>query len=254
MSIKLACHVHSDWSYDGRYSLQALATIFARHGYDAVLTTEHDRGFDEERRQRHREACQAASTERILVIPGIEYSDPANRIHILVWGDVPFIGCSIETGSTLTAAAEGRGVAVMAHPARRQAWRAFQPEWLRHLAGIEVWNRKTDGWCPGKQAAALIQQTGLPAFVGMDFHDRRQLFPLATILDGETVSESAILAALAGGAFESRALGLPVTKFRGRLLGSLLRSAEFGRRRAAAIYRMLSVTKRASRPPSTHAQ
>ena len=62
MRIRVACHVHSDWSYDGKWSLPEIAEAFSKRGYRAVMLTEHDQGFDETRRQEHRKACQAAST------------------------------------------------------------------------------------------------------------------------------------------------------------------------------------------------
>ena len=36
--VRVAAHVHSDWSYDGTWSLSKIATTFARLGYDAVLS------------------------------------------------------------------------------------------------------------------------------------------------------------------------------------------------------------------------
>ena len=95
--VRTACHVHSTWSYDGKWPLQDLAKSFSRRGYRAVLITEHDQGFSESKRLDHRAACQKASDADILLVPGIEYSDPANVIHLLVWGDVPFYRLWIHT-------------------------------------------------------------------------------------------------------------------------------------------------------------
>ncbi|MEX0746110.1 MAG: hypothetical protein WD118_10960, partial [Phycisphaeraceae bacterium] len=91
-SITAAVHMHSDWSYDGEWPLDRLAACFARRGCRVLLMSEHDRGFDEARWQAYRQACQAASTDRLLLVPGMEYSDPTNTIHILTWGEAPFLG------------------------------------------------------------------------------------------------------------------------------------------------------------------
>ena len=65
----------------------------------------------------------------------------------------------------LEAAARHGGVAVLAHPARRAASECFRPELARHLAGVEVWNRKYDGWAPGELASTLaITSLGLGVF------------------------------------------------------------------------------------------
>ncbi len=102
-TIRVASHVHSDWSYDGRWSLEELAAGFARRGYHAVLMAEHDRGFDDARWAEYRQTCAQASRE-ILLVPGIEYSDPTNSVHVPVWGDIPFIGEGLETAVTVEAA------------------------------------------------------------------------------------------------------------------------------------------------------
>ena len=97
MTAWCACHIHSSWSYDGRWSLKEIAAEFARRGFRVVMITEHDRGFTEERRLMHREACAEARASAMLIIPGIEYSDAANNVHVLVWGSVPFLGEGVPT-------------------------------------------------------------------------------------------------------------------------------------------------------------
>src|SRR4029077_10598325 len=87
-----ACHVHSTWSYDGSWQLEALSAKFAQRGCRVLMMTEHDRGFTASRLTQYRGACEKASSDKILVMPGIEYSDAANRVHVLVWGSVPFLG------------------------------------------------------------------------------------------------------------------------------------------------------------------
>ena len=181
--IPAVSHVHSEWSYDGSWKLDELVHEFSGRGYQVMLTTEHDRGFTESRWADYRAACRQASTEKLLIVPGIEYSDPENIIHILTWGDVPFLGENLRTRTVLEAVQKAGGVAVMAHPSRRKAWQRFDAAWSEYLTGIEIWNRKTDGWRPSPDARALLAASGCAPFVGMDFHERRQLFPLTMALD-----------------------------------------------------------------------
>ena len=161
MTVLAACHVHSELSYDGSYTLEALSDKFSRAGYRVLLMTEHDRGFSPERLRQLREMCGAASTSDLLVIPGIEYSDASNQVHILVWGDVPFLGENLPTTETLRGVKEAGGVAVFAHPFRRNAWQRFEPSWGEALAGIEVWNRKYDGFAPNRIAQELQRSVGV---------------------------------------------------------------------------------------------
>ena len=82
-TIRAAAHVHSDWSYDASWALPDLARAFARRGYDVVLMAEHDRGFDAERWAAYRMTCAAASSDRILLVPGMEYEDADNVVPVI---------------------------------------------------------------------------------------------------------------------------------------------------------------------------
>ena len=64
-SVRVAGHVHSDWSYDGTFAgLERIAAEFGRRGYGAVLVAEHDRTFDAERLGRASRGVRAASCAR----------------------------------------------------------------------------------------------------------------------------------------------------------------------------------------------
>ena len=143
------------------------------------MMTEHDRGFTKEKWIAYQVACAEASTPELLIVPGIEYSDPSNTIHILVWGCGEFFGENLGTSELLRRVNQHGGVAVFAHPSRLAAWKSFDPAWISCLLGIEVWNRKTDGWAPSRLALPLLENTGLVRFAGLDFHNRRQFFPMS---------------------------------------------------------------------------
>jgi len=245
MEILAACHVHSVWSYDGSWELDALSRSFSDRGYRVLMMTEHDLGFSEQRLKEYREACSKASSDNILVVPGIEYSDAANRVHVLVWGDVPFLGEGLPTGEMLVRVGSAGGLAVLAHPSRREAWKSFEPSWAQALLGIEVWNRKYDGWAPSKNADTLLHATGAIPFVGLDFHTDRQFFALGMALDvyGE-ISEHLVLDALRAKRCSARAFKLPVSQSAVRSAIPVLRMAERGRRTVASLVRRARKKKR----------
>jgi predicted metal-dependent phosphoesterase TrpH len=182
MEVIATCHVHSEWSYDGRFSLRELSEKFSHRGSRILLMTEHDRGFTSRRFEEYRDACAEASSDKILVVPGIEYSDPANRVHVLVWG-VPFLGEGLPTGEMLEAVHSAEGAAVLAHPSRRGVWQDFERQWAERLTGVEVWNRKYDGWAPSRNAPQLLQSRKSIQFVGLDFTptDNCFLYPWRSI-------------------------------------------------------------------------
>jgi hypothetical protein len=239
------CHVHSKWSYDGSWSLEALSAKFSRRGCRVLMMTEHDRGFTASHLDQYREACAQASSREILVVPGIEYSDAANRVHVLVWGPVPFLGEGLPTTKMLDAVHTAGGLAVLAHPSRRDAWMSFDPCWTERLLGIETWNRKYDGWAPSKTAPALMKTSGAIPFVGLDFHTQRQSFPLTMALDmDETISEEAILNCLRSRRCHPRAFGLPLNESLVSKVLPVLGMAERSRRMVASIARHSRVSAR----------
>jgi len=238
MEFLAAFHIHSKWSYDGSWSLEDLAAKFRSRGSRILMMTEHDRGFSTSRLDQYREMCARASSRDFLVLPGVEYSDAANRVHILVWGPVPFIGEGLPTGETLSAVRAAGGLAVLAHPSRRDAWRYFDPSWADRLLGIEVWNRKYDGWAPSQTAPSLVRDSGALPFAGLDFHTQRQSFPLEMVLElEEPISEESVLNCLRARRCQARAFGLLFNQSLVRTALPVLKVAELSRRRAASIAR-----------------
>jgi len=231
--IKVAAHVHSEWSHDASWTLPDLARFFRRRGFDAVLMSEHDDGFDAERWTDFRRACAAASLPGLLLVPGIEYADTDNVVHIPVWGELPFLGSGLGTGSLLRRAREEGGFSVFAHPWRRDAWRRAD-EWLADLSAIEIWNRKYDGWAPRAEAVAFARRHMLAPFVSLDFHTRRQYFPLGLTMeiDGPATRES-VYAGLSSGRFKPTFLGATAMAFTQGFAASALSAIESARRYSA---------------------
>lgn len=240
---RFAVHAHSDWSYDGHYPLPTVARLLACLGYRGVLMSEHDRGFDEDRWGAYREACARASSDRFLVVPGIEYSSPDNVLHVPVWGELPFLGEGLETAAMLGAVGEHRGAAVFAHPSRLDAWQRFDPEWTRHLLGLEVWNVKQDGYAPSAEGIDLWHRhPGLIPFADLDFHTGRHLFPLAMELRGEGPwTRPGVYAALRGRQLRGLAFTGPVESFtrgeRRRRALTLERAHQWAFRRVKRVVR-----------------
>jgi predicted metal-dependent phosphoesterase TrpH len=181
--IRAVLHAHSEWSYDAKWTLPAMARLFGGLGFHAVLMTEHDQGFKPDSYQRYRDACAEASTAKCRLIPGIEYSSPDNNIHILTSGLPRFLGEGRPVEHTIKDVQNEGGLAVFAHPVRRGAWKLFEDGWIPYLDGIEAWNRKSDGIAISPTGLELLERTGLPPTAGSDFHTLKQLFPLYHRLD-----------------------------------------------------------------------
>lgn len=231
-SIRLAAHVHSSWSYDGQWPLEKIARAFRWLRCDVVLMAEHDRGFDEPRWNEYQQACRDTSTEDMLLVPGIEYSDPDNVVHVVVWGDsVPFLGAGKDTLDVLLAARDHDAVTLFAHPWRRDAVLRYRPTWAPLLTGAEIWNRKYDGVAPNPRAKTFVEQENLTPFVSLDFHTGRQLMPLALSASSSRAKSLAeILAMLRSDAFRPELLTIPAVRLTRGAGGTAIRSLERTRR------------------------
>lgn len=242
MTVLAACHIHSNWSYDGSYTIEALSEKFSRAGYRVLMMTEHDRGFSPERFCQLRQLCDKASTKDLLIIPGIEYSDAANQVHVLVWGDVPFLGENLPTKEMLGKVKEAGGVAVFAHPFRRNAWQCFERSWGEALSGIEVWNRKYDGWALNRIAQDLQRSVGAIPFVGLDFHTQKQFFPLGMAMDIDSaVTEQAVLDSIRSRRVNPRVFGFEVEGELVRHALPILGVAEASRKKCAKASRKMKL-------------
>jgi hypothetical protein len=209
-------------------------------GFSAVLTTEHDESLDDDRWKGYRQACAEVSTCRIVVVPGVEYSDASNTVHMLVWGDrMPFLGARKDTDLLLRDVRHLGGLAVLAHPTRKDAWERFDVTWAPFLLGIEQWNRKVDGIAPSREAAALLRMmSGLVPFVGLDFHRWNQFYPLSMGLrvDGN-LSEKTVLMALRDRRAIANAYGISLRRFTTGRCNKAVTAAEHFRRRLRKCFK-----------------
>jgi hypothetical protein len=227
-----AMHIHSDWSHDGRWPLSKLASAFGKAGYRFIFTTEHDVSFDGCKWESYRQACAEARNERVIIVPGIEYSDPTNAVHVLVWSDGPFLGAGLKTADLLEKVRALNGMAVLAHPSRRNAYRIFDLSLASFLLGVEQWNRKVDGVAPGREATEILNRVPeLAPFVGLDFHAANQFFPLSMALEVDGgFSVQGALGALKNRRFSAQAFGISIKKFTAGCCGKAADRAERFRR------------------------
>lgn len=219
-------HAHSTWSYDGKWPLEKIVSTCKMLGIEVVLMSEHENFFDEERWQNYKIACAEVSKNGCTVIPGIEYNDPENRVHILTWGNDHFLGNMLPTLELLKRAKENNCVTILAHPSNKGASDILSEEHFQLLTGIEVWNRKSDGLAISPEAMDILSHHEhlIPTF-GIDFHSPKQLFPLINIIKTTSRTQESILESLRTRNIYAKAFGLslsfwssPPGNFAGRTL------------------------------------
>ena len=87
----------------------------------------------------------------------------------------------------------------------------------------------------------FAERESLAPFASLDFHTRRQFFPLAMRLDVEgPVDTTAIIRALEARRFRPELLGIPVAALTDGLPAATLRITEIGRRALRAPARMVT--------------
>src|SRR5262245_38303712 len=135
-------HVHSDFSYDGKHTLEELASLAKNRGYSFVGMTDHSDTFDADKMAAFVKACRRLSDPELLLIPGIEFNCE-NDFHLMGLG----IEClpDVEIKDPIVVAqfirAQG-GLAIVSHPSR-YAYR--MPSGIEtEIHGIEVWNASYD--------------------------------------------------------------------------------------------------------------
>ena len=234
--MKCVAHVHSDWSYDGHYSLLELKEIFKRWGVKCLLMSEHDRTFNSEKWDRYQKACDAESDNNFLIIPGIEYSCPNNIIHILVWGNLPFMGAGLEPHLLFDKLQKHKYFAVWAHPEHKKAYRIFDDNWLKFLHGIEIWNRKSNGIKPSRLSYYLAKKHSLILFGGPDFHTLKQAFPLCMHGELKVKKDNDYIHQIHNMRF--KVMGIPGTWFIGGLLFIGCWILEWTRKKSLVLIRM----------------
>ena len=160
--------------------------------------------------------------------PGWSTRTRKRRARAGLGEDLPFLGERRPTSEVLHEASEAGGFAVFAHPWRRDACSRYRNEWTPFLSAVEIWNRHYDGIAPNPAGLGFARAAGLQPFVALDFHTRRQFFPLALLLDvEEPLSAAAVVDALHAGRFRSDLAGIPAHR-----LARGLSAAPTGRRGA----------------------
>jgi hypothetical protein len=99
------------------------------------------------------------------------------------------------------------------------------------LNAIEIWNRKYDGIAPSRQLRQFAVQQSIDPFVSLDFHTKRQFFPLAmSVTLSKEPSVISIVNAIRDGDFRPEFFGMSALRFTRGIEGTALRSLEKFRR------------------------
>lgn len=197
-------HVHSIFS-DGEAPLERIVQAFAAKGVNFIAVSDHAEVFSDDRMERYVTLCEALSSARLLVIPGLEFALKGGTIHILGYGVRKRVrASSIE--QLVDGIHDAGGIAVLAHPPVGSL-NIVEPV-KDKLDGIEVWNVRYDGpVAPRAQSFQLLQKVRrsnpkAAAYCGIDLHKMDQARkPVYVELEANTLGRDAILDAFRLGQF-----------------------------------------------------
>lgn len=222
MTIDCLLHVHSSFSYDSQTDLAVIAEKVRRENIQCVLMAEHNNFMNAEQTAALVRRCEELSDDRLLIVPGLELALAANRIHLLAFGVRRYIGSSgvdCTFASLIEKVHEDGGLAVLAHPSHRGAAGLVEPQDLRRLDGIEIWNVKNGNkFVPTVPDLRLLERVRAAegrafGFAGLDWHHANRFSRLVVRVDAPRLDRDAIFSELRHGRFSvrSRFLSVPST-------------------------------------------
>lgn len=183
-------HVHSDYSHDGRDSLERIREFALERDLSFVGLTDHAEDFDGPTFARFVEHCAALSDRSVTLVPGLEFRFEGYKgLHLLALG----LGSWIEPRTPEEWASTAPKVArftVLAHPVltRYQVPDAV----LAAIDAVEVWNAAYNTrFLPDASAIRLLHSVrrSRPEVVGtagLDQHDSRNDRETRIVLDRPT--------------------------------------------------------------------
>ena len=205
--IRVALHVHSTLSHDGRHTFTELSEWFRARGFHAVAMGEHSQDMTPEKVQALVGGCAANSTPDFCMIPGVEFTCAGEGLHVLG------AGCTRLTPETDPVRVarhirDSDGFAVLAHP-KRQNWQ-HAPELIRAVQAVEVWNIAYDGKympapdAPHRYRAMRATNAELLAIASHDFHRKAGFYDMALEMDVDVISRATVLSNLRRGHYRVR--------------------------------------------------
>jgi len=199
-------HVHSNYSHDGRDSLASLATFAAERGIGFIGLTDHAEDFSEARWREYVAECDAASTDGVRLIPGLEFRFAGFRgLHLLAFGLTRWIEPTTPD-EFITLATPAARLTAVAHPIL--AGYDVPASVRAGIDAVEVWNATYNTrYLPDPNAFRLLHEMqrtrpGIVCFAGLDQHDASNDRQTRVLVRAEHAGDP--LGALKAGRFENR--------------------------------------------------
>jgi len=185
--MKADLHIHSNFSNDGKSTVDEILAAAAERGLGCIAITDHN-SFEA--------YGLVKDNGKIIVIPGIEVSSEEG--HILAYGidrDIPR-GMTIK--ETIDKIREAGGVAFAAHPYRWWSGLGEKNTLENDFDGIEALNARSTA-SSNRSSEALAARIGKPVSAGSDAHTPQYIGDgIVELPDGITTWQEALNAVMEG--------------------------------------------------------
>jgi predicted metal-dependent phosphoesterase TrpH len=183
-----AIHIHSDYSHDGRDSLERLRDFGLQRDLSFLALSDHAEDLNAGTFEEYRMRCAELSDERLRLIPGLEYRFAEHPgLHLLALGLTRYL--QPETPEEFLSQAHGSaGLTVIAHPILCRY--RIPREVLESIDAIEVWNAAYNTrYLPDLRAIRVLHETRrhrpeAVGIAGLDQHDCRNDRETRIVLSG----------------------------------------------------------------------
>lgn len=200
-----AIHMHSDYSHDGRDTLERLREVALERGIGFVGMTDHAEDFDRDRYLEYQARCRGLSDAAVRIIAGLEFRFGGfPGLHLLALDLREWI--EPHTPAEFVSLTRGNaGFTIVAHPVLPDY--VIPPEVLDGIDALEVWNAAYNTrFFPDFKAIRLLHQArrsrpSLVGTAGLDQHDSRNDRETRVVLDAESANP---IAELKAGRFRNR--------------------------------------------------
>jgi len=185
--MKADLHIHSNFSNDGKSTVEEIVAAAAERGLGCIAITDHN-SFEA--------YALAKDNGKVIVIPGIEVSSEEG--HILAYGvdrDIPR-GMTIK--ETIDKIHEAGGFAFAAHPYRWWSGLGEKNTLANDFDGTEARNARSTA-SSNRKSEALAARIGKPISAGSDAHTPQYIGDGTVELpDGITTWQEALNAIMEG--------------------------------------------------------
>ena len=185
--MKADLHIHSNFSNDGRSTVDEIIETAAAEGLGCISITDHN-SFEA--------YGLVKDNGKVIVIPGIEVSSAEG--HILAYGIDRDIPRGMPIKETIDAIREAGGVAFAAHPYRWWSGLGEKNTLDHDFDGVEAKNARSTA-SSNRKSEALAARIGKPVSAGSDAHIPRHIGQgIVELPDGIATWRDALDAVMAG--------------------------------------------------------